>query len=132
MRRDWQMKAAMSCGVMMVIAIVCASPTQVEARPKYNAAWLKKYDAVVKANDVTTKVKCAVCHPGKEKKDRNAYGKAVGAALSKKNEMDLKAIDAAFVKAEAEKSETEGKTFGDLLKEKKLPAKVEPAKEEKK
>jgi hypothetical protein len=119
---------AFVCNVAAAIAILCFASMQVEARPQYNTAWLKKYDAVAKANDVKDKVKCAVCHPGKDKKDRNAYGKAVGAALGKKMEKDPKAIEAAFVKAEGEKSESEGKTFGDLLKDKKLPAKVEPAK----
>lgn len=126
------MRAAAVCGLFAAIAIFCSSTAQVEARPQYNTAWQKKYPDVVNANEVKEKVKCAVCHPGTKKTDRNAYGKAMGAALGKKNEKDAKAIEASFVKAEGEKSETEGKTFGDLLKDKKLPAKVDAPKEDKK
>lgn len=132
MRRDWQLGVAISCSAMTAIAafaFFCSTANQAEARPKYSANWQKKYPEVVKANDVEKKVKCAVCHPGGKTKMRNAYSKAIQAALPKKNEMDEKAILAAFEKAAAEKSETEGKTFGDLLKENKLPAKTEAPKE---
>ena len=72
--------------------------------------------------------RCGVCHEGKktktDKKPRNAYGKALQEALGKKmvknKEKDL--ILESFAKTEKVKSGIEDKTFGDLLKEEKLPA----------
>jgi hypothetical protein len=80
-------------------------------------------------------VKCNVCHMGKEKKDRNEYGKAVSKFLKKadfsgetkkydnvKGDDAQKALAEGLKSAEAEKSSS-GKTFGELLKAGELPAK---------
>lgn len=88
-----------------------------EARPKYKGAFEKKYPKVGESN----KIDCSVCHPGKEKKEKNNYGDALGKVVSK-NEADEKKIEEALGKIESEKSAVEGKTFGDLLKDGKLPA----------
>ena len=56
---------------------------------------------------------------------RNDYGKAFGTALGPdaKSVKDADKVKAALEKAAKEKSSTEGKTFGDLIKEGKLPGK---------
>ena len=66
------------------------------------------------------KAKCGVCHPEKDKKKKNDYGTAVGKGLEKKNEKDLDKIKAALKKAETQKN-ADGKAFGDIIKEGKLP-----------
>lgn len=89
----------------------------VDARPGYKTAFEKKYPKVKEAN----KVDCNTCHEGMDKKNRNNYGMALGKVIAK-NEKDNGKIDEALGKIEAEKSAVEGKTFGDLLKDGKLPA----------
>ncbi len=91
---------------------------EAEARPKYKSAFEKKYPKVAEKN----KVDCSVCHPGKEKKEKNNYGEALGKAVSK-NEADEAKINEALGKIESEKSAVDGKTFGDLLKDGELPGK---------
>jgi hypothetical protein len=66
---------------------------------------------------------CAVCHVGEKKSNRNDYGKELATALGAKNVKAAKDIEAALKKAEDGKSSVEGKTFGDLIKEGKLPGK---------
>ena len=86
------------------------------ARPAYKSAFEKKYPKVKENNKIT----CGVCHPEKSKKVKNDYGTAMGKVV-KKNEKDKGKIAEALGKIESEKSATEGKTFGDLLKDGKLP-----------
>lgn len=88
-----------------------------EARPGYLKAFQAKYPALEAASK---EAKCNVCHFGEEKKNRNDYGAAMGNHLGGKNIKDTAAVDAALGKTEADKS-TGGKTFGELIKEGKLP-----------
>jgi hypothetical protein len=69
------------------------------------------------------KAKCNVCHVGKNKKDRNAYGEALAALLDKKEDKDNKdKIRQALEAVAAKPSGAAGSpTFGDLIKEGKLP-----------
>lgn len=67
--------------------------------------------------------KCNVCHVGDSKKDRNAYGQALAERLDKKE--DAKNVDKirqALEEVAALPSAVDGKTFGDLIAEGKLPA----------
>ena len=112
MSKAWKFSLAGIVAAMMV-----AGQSSVEARPQYLGAFTKNYtDLAAEAN----KAKCAICH-GKDKKERNNYGAALGKAIGKKNEKDADALKAALKKAEAGKSDVEGKTFGDLIKDGKLP-----------
>lgn len=86
------------------------------ARPAYKTEFEAKYPKVKENNKIT----CGVCHPEKDKKVRNDYGTALGKVVAK-NEKDKGKIGEALGKIESEKSSVEGKTFGDLLKEGKLP-----------
>lgn len=69
------------------------------------------------------KAKCNVCHMGKSKKDRNAYGEALAKLLDKKEDKDNKEkIRQALQTVAAQPSAGAGSpTFGDLIKEGKLP-----------
>ena len=115
---------AVIAGVALV-ALVQLTSGEASARPQYSAAFGEKYPAF-QFNDTG---KCRVCHgvgaDGKEdKKIRNDYGKAYGGAVGEKNAKkgDPK-IAEAFGKIEGEKSGTDGKTFGDLIKAGTYPGK---------
>ena len=71
-------------------------------------------------------------HPYLPKKKRNAYGKALFAALKElddeskgekrgKKVKDAKIFQAALKKVDSQKDPASGKTFGELLKDGKLP-----------
>lgn len=71
--------------------------------------------------EAVEKVKCNVCHKGKSRKNRNAYGEALDKLLDKKKDAkDKKKIQKALDTVADEKS-PEGPTFGELIKEHKLP-----------
>lgn len=95
---------------------------------EFKAKYVKESSA--DAKDVAFKsavdeAKCAVCH-GKSKKDRNAYGEALGQFLSRKTDKDNKEkIQTSLDKVAAMKvkaGDAQAPTFGDLIKEGKLPA----------
>jgi len=66
--------------------------------------------------------KCNVCHVGKNKKDRNAYGQALAERLDKKTDKDDKAkIRQALEEVAKLPSQEDGKTFGDLITMGQLP-----------
>ncbi len=74
------------------------------------------------ATEVKT-AKCNVCHMGNTKKMRNAYGAALDKLLDKA-EKDPAKIAEALDKVAAEKSnpdDANSATFGDLIKQGKLP-----------
>ena len=116
MRMSWTWIA---CGVALAAANVCLAPTA-DARPNYNKAFWDEYPALLKAHADT---KCDACH-GKEKKVRNDYGKAFGEALGGAKVTDAEKIKAALKTAEDKPSSVEGKTFGELIKDDKLPGKA--------
>ncbi|MCP4174666.1 MAG: hypothetical protein GY758_28275 [Fuerstiella sp.] len=104
-----------------LFAIVALTGDSASARPKYQQVISKHYPELTAKHGKSGKLSCAVCHPSKSKKKRNNYGVAMGKNVGKKNQSDLEIIKAAIVKAEKEKSATEGKTFGDLIKAGELP-----------
>jgi predicted Ser/Thr protein kinase len=69
--------------------------------------------------------KCNVCHVGKNKKDRNAYGNALSERLDKKEDKDDKEKIRKMLEEVAGLSSDPGKadapTFGALIAEGKLP-----------
>ena len=67
------------------------------------------------------KAKCNLCHEGKSKKDKNAYSELLDKLLDrKKDAKNPEKIRQALAAVESEKSPS-GETYGDLLKEGKLP-----------
>ena len=97
------------------------------ARPKYLNVANGLYPDLAKKHGTDGKLTCALCHPEKDKKIRNNFAAATGGKLEKKNETDEAKIKDALTKAEGEKSATEGKTFGDLIKEGELPGTADAA-----
>ena len=100
---------------------VCFAALAAEARPKYYAEFKKMYPDV----EGVSEAKCNVCHMGKKKKNKNDYGKAYGMVLGEENCKDSDKIKDSLKKAEEKDSKVEGKTYGDLLKDNKLPSKSE-------
>lgn len=110
----------MVCGAALAGLVLASMGQEAAARPPYLKSFVSTYEKV-KAEAETQK--CMVCHPGSSKKDRNDYGKAMGEALGGANIKDADKVVEALKKIEKEKSSVEGKTFGDLLSEGKLPGK---------
>jgi hypothetical protein len=75
--------------------------------------------------ELVKSAKCNVCHKGKKKKDRNVYGEALSELLDKKADKDNKEkIRESLAKVAAMPSnpaDPSAPTFGDLIKEGKLP-----------
>lgn len=120
------MRSLKSLGRTLVVgtcmfAIVLLTGQSAFARPQYQKAMGIAYPDLVKKHGKNGKLSCSVCHPAKSKKERNNYGAAFAKAVGKKSEKDAEKLKAALKKIEKEKSATEGKTFGDLIKEGKLP-----------
>jgi hypothetical protein len=130
------------CALVVVTVIALAlSVKSATALPPINVQWHEKYsalkDAVVKTYGEESTAKCNVCHiAGKGKKERNAYGMAVGKFITKAQITKIKEdagdnADAAaettkkyilegLAKVEGEKA-ADGKTYGDAIKAGKLP-----------
>ena len=105
--------------VVAAIGLVFSSGSPVHARMQYKKAWdaanMKEGSAISKSLNGMSN--CNICHQGKERKNRNAYGAAIGKALGEKNVMDVEKINAALEKAGKEKPAGKDKTFGDLIKD---------------
>lgn len=72
--------------------------------------------------ELVDKTKCNVCHKGKSKKMRNAYGEALDKLLDKKADAKNKEKIAEALDTVAGQKSPDGPTFGELIKEGKLPA----------
>ena len=116
--------------ICVAVMAVLAGSQVAQARPKYNTEFWKMYEKEI--GPLKDATKCGACHVGDDKKKRNDYGKAMGEAIVNKDvggstekggEKDVEKIKKALELAAKEKSGTEGKTFGDLIKEGKLPGK---------
>lgn len=70
-------------------------------------------------------VKCNVCHVGKKRTDRNAYGEELAKLLDKKKDIkDIPKIKQSLEevgKMPSDASDPNSPTYGDLIKEGKLP-----------
>jgi hypothetical protein len=121
-------------GVLMVVAVVVATVVGSSARPafaikqfqdEFKAVYVKadSSDPAEKALAAAVETaKCNVCHKGKEKKDRNAYGNALADLLDKKEDAkNMEKIRKALETVAAMPSTDGGPTFGELIKMGKLP-----------
>lgn len=118
------------CAVAAVGTSMLINVQRAEARANYKkqfeAMYVKKESSDPndkKLAEAAEAAKCGICHVGKEKKDRNAYGQALAKLLMKK-ETDNAKIDAALQEVAKEHSkpgDASSPTFGDLIKEGKLP-----------
>ena len=103
----------------VLTGLMAVNVGRVQARAQYKKQFESKYENVAKEN----KTNGVVCHEEgtDDKKKRNNYGDALAKNIGK-NEKDADKIKEAMTKTEKEDSAIKGKTFGDLLKEGKLPA----------
>lgn len=92
---------------------------------EFKAMYVKPDSADAAEKALATEVegaKCNVCHLPSSKKERNAYGEALTALLDKKE--DAKNVDKIRKSLETvagQPSGPDGPTFGDLIKQGKLP-----------
>ena len=129
--------------VILLVATVAAifGLRSASALPPINIQWHEKYSAlkteVEKTYGEESTAKCNVCHiQGKGKKEKNAYGMAVGKFVTKAQitkikedagddldkaaEETKKYILEGLAKVEGEKA-ADGKTYGEAIKAGKLP-----------
>ena len=95
---------------------------EAQARPQHNKYFGMMYEADL-GKETLKKGRCDICHEKtqpKDKKIRNPYGAAL-AKLLKENEKDPDVINEVFKKVAEEDSCVEDKTYGDLIKDGKLP-----------
>lgn len=111
------MKKFVVLATLVAVAGLFSAPQQAEARPQYLKGFTDKYD-IAEAKEK----KCGVCHGegGMNKKTVSEYGKSLAKALGEKNVKGSDDIASALDKA-AKADAGGGKTFGDLLKDGKLP-----------
>lgn len=116
-----------SCAVMIGVAVAVAfSSSPAFAIKQFADAFKETYvkEGSPLAAEVE-KAKCNVCHVGKNKKDRNAYGNALAELLDKKEDKDnkekiLKALETVAAQS-SDPAKADAPTFGDLIKQGKLP-----------
>lgn len=132
--------------VILLFSTLFASAQSVLAIQAFQNVFMEKY---IKNNEdkkfseyVTTKVKCFVCHQGKNRKNRNVYGAQLAELLDKKKDIrDLKKINEALdkvAKLHSDAKDDKSPTFGELIAKGKLPGgeledlKKDPPKEDEK
>lgn len=118
-------------GVSTVAIIVGICAGTAHSRQQYKTEFFSKFvnrnstDPNEKSfADSAVKAKCTVCHVGEEKKNRNAFGREL-TKLLQKNEKDTAKIDEAFdavLKMKSVPDDPNSPTYGELMKEGKLPA----------
>lgn len=112
------MRKLVSCVVIAAVAGLMVLSQPAQARMEYFNAFKGKYSNLQKAD---LDKKCAICHAANDKKMRSDYAKAVEKALGAKMVKDMEKINKALDEA-AKGDAGDGKTYGDLLKDGKLPA----------
>ena len=117
----------LAVAAMAILVAACARPAFAikQFQDEFKAVYVKpdSSDPAEKALAAAVDgAKCNVCHKGKEKKDRNAYGEALAALLDKKEDAkNMEKIRKALETVAAQPSAPGGPTFGDLIKQGKLP-----------
>jgi len=107
-------KQITTVAVMMAVGFIALS-----ARPAF--AVKQFYDEFKEVYVNNGKAKCNICHEGKSKKDKNAYGKELDKLLDrKKDAKNPEKIREALAKVAGMKSPS-GKTWGEILKAGELP-----------
>ena len=124
MRKVWIVRSAILLGLTLAATLLVSDRQRAEARPLYLLKAFQPAYPELKDQVKEMKVKCDICHYGKEKKDRNNYGAALHEAMGKdqKDVKDVEKLKEALKKAEEKASAVEGKTFGQLIHDGKLPA----------
>src|SRR5262245_42656135 len=107
--------------VAVAASLVLGNLPAAQAFPPFKIQFDKRYmaegSALQKAYE--GKSTCNVCHVGADKKKKNDYGVALDKLLGRDDLQNAEKIQQALEKVESEKSGA--MTFGDLIKEGKLP-----------
>jgi len=113
----------------MVVVVVWAAPRPAFANKEFfdefNAVYVKPDSSDANDKALVAEVetaKCNVCHVGSSKKERNSYGNALADLLDKKEDKkNQEKIRTALDTVAAMPSADGAPTFGELLKQGKLP-----------
>ncbi len=130
------------CSVAVMAVYSFGRLDSAQAYPTFLKAFQKKYVGDEKtdtektlAKEIKRAKKCYVCHdprPGADgkvsKKNRNPYGQALNKYLTEKDKKDVKKAEEMLSKVENMKPDGSDKTFGELIKEGKLPIEFKDAK----
>ena len=114
------------------LLLVISRPDTASALLPFSQAWKTKYvdgNADKEFVAAAGAAKCNVCHKGVSKKEHNEYGLALKKHITKKEYEALKAANPAAaakyiqdgLNAGEKEKNAAGKTFGELIKEGKLP-----------
>jgi hypothetical protein len=116
---------------LTAMAMLLATTRPALATKPFKDEFDKKYNVKSPSSDTEKSLaekvntaKCNVCHEGTSKKKRNVYGQAVNVYLKKADMKDIAKIQEALAKVEADhsvKGDDKSPTFGDLIKQGKLP-----------
>ena len=104
-----------------VAILLSATTYKAKAHPPFLPLFNKQYKHLA---EQAKQAKCIVCHRKKDNKDKKRFNN-YGRALERVIEKNKGKIVNIFEKVEGERSAIKGKTFGDLIKEGKLPASTE-------
>jgi hypothetical protein len=117
MKRAW----CFSMVVAVAASVLLGSLPSAEAFPNFKIQFDKRYMTEGSAlhKVLEGKTNCNVCHVGADKKKKNDYGVALDKLLSRDDMQNVEKIQQALEKVETEKCSSG--TFGDLIKEGKLP-----------
>jgi cytochrome c peroxidase len=107
--------------VGLAILLSGLSSKHASARKPYFDGFKEKYanEGGFGYDKLIDQAKCAICHKGQAKKDRNSYGIALSKVITK-NQKNKVQIDKALGDIENEKSPL-GETFIELIRQGKLP-----------
>jgi len=121
-------------GFAVVLGVAVAFVVGASARPAYaikqffdqfKAVYVKPDSSDANEKALAAEVetaKCNVCHVGGNKKERNSYGDALAELLDKKEDKEnVEKIKKALETVAAKPSGVGDATFGDLIKQGKLP-----------
>ncbi len=125
------------CGAVVACGAWQAGAPAAHAVPNFK----KEFDSMYVKADSTDpaekqlaadvdRVKCNVCHMPASKKERNAYGRALSKFLKKADKDDTPKIHSALEKVadmKVDPNDANSPTFGDLIKQGKLPGGEPPA-----
>jgi hypothetical protein len=121
---------ALSAVIALSAWFVSVDPARAIA--PFKKEWDKRYvkkDSAVPAEkalaEAAATAKCTVCHMGEERKNHNPYGKELKKLLNKKTDKDnTEKMNQAFdtvEKIHSNPNDPTSPTFGDLIKQGKLP-----------
>ena len=109
-------------GSLVVLSMSLLPGPLIQARPTYSEKFKATYATELADNQDNKS--CVVCHSAEtpKKSVRNNYGDAIKETLKGKNVKDSDSILNALREAEEMPSAVPGKTFGELIREGRLPA----------